>query len=820
MAFNAPKPVDELVYAMPRPPAPHANLLQQYAYDPSHQISLIDQGRPSSQQRRQIGLFEVDCAGRFTVCEDGSGPQVGNKSTSSSVYAEIHSTPDENSVQSDDDTPDEADVEGILDPFDLGVLYTGSWQERKSCNSVFSWRVEAVTQEDFDEMALIESQKSQALYNGPVAERLKHSNDWKLGKDAPGSVTESTDYSVPGLTEGSSRETDTSCLPDRATHLEDNQMHSPVDNAFSFPDEITAGCGFGLFKSDLTLIGMFNERGESKDQGTQFQPYSVPRQLDAEGFPEVWIEQSQQNCNTSYEIPDLVSIHGGTGEDNVSGAADEESSESDSVWMSDYSESVPVLPDGHPFLLVKSKATEEALRLYEIYYNYTTDKGTPSATCVAYAGDNTSSGQAPRISSLVGSSSSSSGSKRASDIANQNGMDDNNDQNGADERGPPRKRVRASKQSAGREASLACPYAKKDPIKYRSCYSYTLKRAKDVKQHLSRCHQLPIYCARCKEIFPSEDERNEHLEVDISAICPVQNIVYDGVTREQKELLTRRVSHRMTLEDQWFSIFDILFPNHQPKPRSAYVNTDLTIEMETFQDMMVSEGPRIISTTLASYDIVPTSISSNPERDLSSLFDIVLMEALVKIADRWTANLVEDSTTNAENGDDSMMALASRAQANIEQSASSSDTLVTSRPNSQRPPLLFDRSLEETEAIASLPIRNNAPDRATNDEILPMKNVMSNELQESRQPRTMIEHTPNEFQTNPTTESQIPFSHPHNISDPLESQDLMLLDGLFEDHGLPGSWDNFRFEDETDEAMVNKLDNDSTSAYRDWGTPI
>ncbi|CAH0054973.1 unnamed protein product [Clonostachys solani] len=778
----------------------------------TNQITAASQGRPSSRQRRQIGLFEVDCAGRFSVCDSGSGVQIQNRSTSSSVYAEIHSTPDKNSVPSDDDIPDETDVEGISDPPDLGVLCTGSWQERMSYDSVLSWRVEAVTQEDLDEMALIEYQKSQAPYNGPVAEKLKTSHEWKLGIAASGSVTESTDYSVPGMTEASSKETDSSCLPDRATQLEDNQMDIPVHNVFSCPDEMTAGCGSGLFKSDLTLIGMFNEHGESKDQGSPFRPCSVNRHLDADGFPEVWTEQTQQNCNASYEIPDLVSIAGGGGEDDASSAADEESSESDSVWMSDYSESVPVLPDGHPFLDIKSKATEEALRLYESCFNRTKEKGTSRASGVVDAGDNTSSGQAPRVSSSVGSSSSSSGSKRAGDGANHNEMDENNDQNGADERGPPRKRVRASKQSGGRQASLACPYAKKDPIKYRSCYSYTLKRPKDVKQHLSRCHQLPIYCARCKEIFHTEDERNEHLEVDINAMCPVQNIVYDGVTREQKEQLARRVNHRMTLEDQWFSIFKILFPNHRPRPRSAYVNTDLTIEMEAFQDMMVAEGPGIITSTLASHGIALESIS-NLERDLSSFFDIVLMRGLQEIANRWTANLVENLTTgDAENGDGLLV-----PQSSTEQSTSSSDTLVTSRPNSQQPPLLLNRSPEETEAIASLPMRTDVPDRVTNEEISPM---MSNESRESRQPRTLIERTPTEFQTDLSTESEIPFTHPENMSDPFGSQDLMLLDELFEDHGPPGSWDNFRFDDETDEPMINKLDNGSIPVHRDWEAPI
>jgi hypothetical protein len=76
--------------------------------------------------------------------------------------------------------------------------------------------------------------------------------------------------------------------------------------------------------------------------------------------------------------------------------------------------------------------------------------------------------------------------------------------------------------------------------------------------------------------------------------------VGEGPTRAQEILLGQRASAKMTPSDQWFTIFDILFPEHIPRPKSVYINTELTVELEAFQNLMYTKGPRLISSTTRS----------------------------------------------------------------------------------------------------------------------------------------------------------------------------------------------------------------------------
>ncbi|KAI1339907.1 hypothetical protein F5Y15DRAFT_58633 [Xylariaceae sp. FL0016] len=62
-----------------------------------------------------------------------------------------------------------------------------------------------------------------------------------------------------------------------------------------------------------------------------------------------------------------------------------------------------------------------------------------------------------------------------------------------------------------RRLFLACPFAKKDPVRHRKCYSYTLNRIGDVKQHISRRHRIPLYCPRCMETFDDDDCKDIHI---------------------------------------------------------------------------------------------------------------------------------------------------------------------------------------------------------------------------------------------------------------------------------------------------------------------
>jgi hypothetical protein len=341
-------------------------------------------------------------------------------------------------------------------------------------------------------------------------------------------------------------------------------------------------------------------------------------------------------------------------------SADFESYQSDteSIWMSDYSESVPVLENSHPFMSVKSKVVQDGLHAFQA-----------SQQKRPLGAPNRAGGTRSTSTATSRDSDKNTGKKR--NRQNREGSD--GAKGSGDDEAAPEKRRRASKKASGNQVSFACPFAKKDPLKYRSCYAYVLSRIRDVKQHLSRYHQLPIYCPRCMSTFETEDERDDH---NRASSCVVQAAVrHEGVTRAQKAQLSARVSSTMTVEDQWFTIFDILFPGHNPRPRSPYINVELTVELEGFQDFMMAEGPHIILTAIEMARI-RVSPSSNEERDLSALSYSAIQDGLQLIAQRWVASYFPDpSMSQLVVADGSSSSHASLAVEGSEPSRTSSDTL-------------------------------------------------------------------------------------------------------------------------------------------------
>lgn len=177
---------------------------------------------------------------------------------------------------------------------------------------------------------------------------------------------------------------------------------------------------------------------------------------------------------------------------------DEDYLDTESGSGSDYSEGVSYLEDRHPFLEVKSHIVKSALVVFDAWpFRFSQER-----RAAAHGGDCEKSSTTGR-----GVSTTNRGSNRSDKKRSCEGNDDNDERGEEnDERGPPKKRNQSTKQSAMLQVFLACPFAKKNPVKYRGCYGYVLRRIKDVKQHIQRWHQLPIYCGRCQEVFKSEED--------------------------------------------------------------------------------------------------------------------------------------------------------------------------------------------------------------------------------------------------------------------------------------------------------------------------
>ncbi|KAI0179775.1 hypothetical protein GGR52DRAFT_578317 [Hypoxylon sp. FL1284] len=179
---------------------------------------------------------------------------------------------------------------------------------------------------------------------------------------------------------------------------------------------------------------------------------------------------------------------------------------------------------------------------------------------------------------------------------------------------------------------LACPYAKKDPVRYRDCYRYFLGRIRDVKQHLTRCHRKPIYCPICNDTFEDEDEKDSHIR---SRTCtPNSSIMIEGISEKQKRELSQRVSSKMPEEQQWFAVFDTLFHPH-PHPRTPYRDRELSEDLCVFQDFLTARGPNILAEVLESKGVLSSSLP-HEERDLAAFKEEILEEGLNLIIDQWT----------------------------------------------------------------------------------------------------------------------------------------------------------------------------------------
>lgn len=187
-----------------------------------------------------------------------------------------------------------------------------------------------------------------------------------------------------------------------------------------------------------------------------------------------------------------------------------------------------------------------------------------------------------------------------------------------------RKKARTSHGESEAYPLFACPFSKRHPVAHKRCYRFHLKRIRDVKQHLRRRHHNPIYCPVCRRVFDDEDARDRHV---IARTCSPNSMpVVHGITEAQKKKLGERCTTGVSEEDQWFLVFDIVFPGCA-RPKSPYVNPLLTEELRSFQDFQASEGPQIVTDYFRRRGLLH-------ELDDATL-DQLLADALERITDRW-----------------------------------------------------------------------------------------------------------------------------------------------------------------------------------------
>lgn len=111
-----------------------------------------------------------------------------------------------------------------------------------------------------------------------------------------------------------------------------------------------------------------------------------------------------------------------------------------------------------------------------------------------------------------------------------------------------------------------------------------MKLTHKTREHLYRCHPLPIRCRRCYEVFSSEEQLDAHSQSDQP--CQRQQDVefsepaLEGIGLSQERRLRCRKRSNKTEEEKWGEVYMICFPDapgvpspHHQAPGAASFQT-------------------------------------------------------------------------------------------------------------------------------------------------------------------------------------------------------------------------------------------------------
>ena len=287
-------------------------------------------------------------------------------------------------------------------------------------------------------------------------------------------------------------------------------------------------------------------------------------------------------------------------------------------WLSEFLEDDPVLEEGHPFLRHKTEIIAHALRSFRLVLQ--------ASRCPAGHSDGDSrTSTVEGTTSLTTTSSGKNSRKRSTNDTEKGDDKENGDDRGSNNGRKPPKKARVNDGVQSR--NFACVFYKSNPLQHVRCLHFQLKRIRDVKQHLSRCHRQPrFYCPICFETFDDSDLRNAHIRQRMCLTRDPPN--WEGVSEAQGQLLRERVSRSNTPDEQWFTIWEIVFPG-APRPSSPYLGNAFEETIDRLREYWNAEGRQVVSSSLRRHGMLNWG-RPGEERDLG-IFHSQTLDSIITV---------------------------------------------------------------------------------------------------------------------------------------------------------------------------------------------
>lgn len=184
----------------------------------------------------------------------------------------------------------------------------------------------------------------------------------------------------------------------------------------------------------------------------------------------------------------------------------------------------------------------------------------------------------------------------------------------------------------GRSApAFACPYYRRNPGAHHNCLKRVhLRQINDIKQHILRDHRRPPFCPVCRTTFDSHALCNAHIAERGCTLKAADEV--EGVSYYQMKALTKRSGPGLSAEQQWFVIWDIVFPNEQC-PEDVFLSGPVESIVCRVREYWSSNGKQVIRKFLSENNMGHFAVDDEHAAGLEWLFSEILAQLTDKIVD-------------------------------------------------------------------------------------------------------------------------------------------------------------------------------------------
>ncbi|KAI0513233.1 hypothetical protein F5B22DRAFT_245504 [Xylaria bambusicola] len=142
------------------------------------------------------------------------------------------------------------------------------------------------------------------------------------------------------------------------------------------------------------------------------------------------------------------------------------------------------------------------------------------------------------------------------------------------------------------ENNLLCPFYLYKKEKYLDCLRLVdVQEIPDLKEHLWAYHRQPSYCPTCHDTFMLSEDWENHIRLRSCVFSGKPRP--EGITALQMQLLAQSPNLDSPRDDQWLSIWKIVFPG--VKAPIPFIPGKIETAVWALRDFWAAEGGQIMS---------------------------------------------------------------------------------------------------------------------------------------------------------------------------------------------------------------------------------